>query len=42
MPHGETLLIDWGLAKATGRRDPDQTSVGEVTFVPPSGDDHHA
>ena len=29
--HGETLVVDWGLAKATGRGDP---SVGEQTIVP--------
>jgi serine/threonine-protein kinase len=31
--HGETLVVDWGLAKATGRSDP---SVGERTLVPSS------
>ena len=29
--HGETLVVDWGLAKATGRSDP---SAGERTLVP--------
>jgi serine/threonine-protein kinase len=29
--HGETLVVDWGLAKATGKSDP---SVGERTLVP--------
>jgi serine/threonine protein kinase len=33
---GETLLIDWGLAKATGRREPADSGVArEATFVPP-------
>ena len=31
--HGETLVVDWGLAKAIGRADP---SVGEQTIVPSS------
>jgi serine/threonine-protein kinase len=29
--HGETLVVDWGLAKAVGRADP---SVGEQTIAP--------
>ena len=35
------FLIDWGLAKATGRREPasPQTAV-EATLVPPSGSGH--
>jgi eukaryotic-like serine/threonine-protein kinase len=32
--HGETLVVDWGLAKAMGRADP---SVGEQTIAPSSG-----
>ena len=28
--HGETLVVDWGLAKAVGRADP---SVGEQTIA---------
>ncbi len=32
--HGETLVVDWGLAKAVGRADP---SVGEQTIAPSSG-----
>ncbi len=32
--YGETLVVDWGLAKAVGRADP---SVGERTLVPSSG-----
>ena len=32
--HGETLLVDWGLAKALGKADPDS---GERTLVPHSG-----
>jgi serine/threonine-protein kinase len=31
--HGETLIVDWGLAKATGRSDP---TVGERTLMPSS------
>jgi serine/threonine-protein kinase len=31
--HGETLVVDWGLAKATGRSDP---GAGERTLVPSS------
>jgi serine/threonine-protein kinase len=31
--HGETLVVDWGLAKAIGRADP---TVGEQTIVPSS------
>jgi serine/threonine protein kinase/tetratricopeptide (TPR) repeat protein len=31
--HGETLVVDWGLAKAVGRSDP---SVGEQTIAPSS------
>jgi serine/threonine-protein kinase len=32
--HGETLVVDWGLAKATGRSDP---ASGERTLRPASG-----
>ena len=32
--HGETLVVDWGLAKAVGRADP---SAGEQTINPLSG-----
>jgi eukaryotic-like serine/threonine-protein kinase len=39
--YGETLLIDWGLAKATGRREPVGLAAGrEATLVPPSGSGH--
>src|SRR6202041_2908552 len=31
--HGETLVVDWGLAKAVGRGDP---SAGEQTLAPSS------
>ena len=31
--HGETLVVDWGLAKAVGRAEP---SVGEQTLAPSS------
>jgi tetratricopeptide (TPR) repeat protein/tRNA A-37 threonylcarbamoyl transferase component Bud32 len=38
---GETLLIDWGLAKATGRREPVSPDAAcEATLVPPSGSGH--
>jgi serine/threonine-protein kinase len=33
--HGETLVVDWGLAKATGRTEPEVDS-GERTLVPSS------
>jgi serine/threonine-protein kinase len=33
--HGETLVVDWGLAKATGRADPEGVS-GERKLVPSS------
>ncbi len=33
--HGETLVVDWGLAKATGRADPG-ADLGEQTLVPSS------
>jgi serine/threonine-protein kinase len=32
--HGETLVVDWGLAKATGRAEP---GIGERTLPPCSG-----
>jgi serine/threonine-protein kinase len=35
--YGEALIIDWGLAKATGRRDPASGGRPEATLVPPSG-----
>jgi serine/threonine-protein kinase len=39
--YGETLLIDWGLAKATGRREPvGPDAAREATLVPPSGSGH--
>ena len=33
--HGETLVVDWGLAKVTGKGDP---SAGERTMMPRSGE----
>ena len=33
--HGETLVIDWGLAKAVGRADP-AAEGGEQTLIPSS------
>jgi TIR domain/Protein kinase domain len=33
--YGETLVVDWGLAKATGRREPCDANLSrEATFVP--------
>ena len=34
--HGETLVVDWGLAKPLGRVEPGQDS-GERTLIPSSG-----
>jgi eukaryotic-like serine/threonine-protein kinase len=34
--HGETLVVDWGLAKAVGRREP-RSAMEERTLVPSSG-----
>ena len=34
--HGETLVVDWGLAKALGRADP-MIDAGERTLMPSSG-----
>jgi serine/threonine protein kinase len=34
--YGETLVVDWGLAKPTGRREP-AGATGERTLVPTSG-----
>jgi len=39
--YGETLIIDWGLAKAVGHRDPASAGI-ETTLVPPSGDSREA
>jgi serine/threonine-protein kinase len=36
--HGETLVVDWGLAKVVGRRDPEQTP-DDLTVRPPSTSD---
>ena len=33
--HGETLVVDWGLAKSVGRADP-VAMTGEGTLIPPS------
>jgi serine/threonine protein kinase/formylglycine-generating enzyme required for sulfatase activity len=39
-PYGETLVLDWGLAKAVGRRlDPSDPAPAENTLVPESGSD---
>ena len=34
--HGETLVVDWGLAKPLGRSDP-KSDAGERTLLPSSG-----
>ena len=36
-PYGETLVVDWGLAKVVGHHDVD--SASEATLRPPSGSD---
>ena len=33
---GETLIIDWGLARATGQSDPGGAEPGDVPLAPPS------
>ena len=39
--YGETLVVDWGLAKATGRRDSAvPADTAEATLVPASGHSH--
>ncbi len=35
-PYGETLLVDWGLAKVVGREDPQEDTSAEATFRPSS------
>jgi eukaryotic-like serine/threonine-protein kinase len=41
-PYGETLVVDWGLAKVVGRDDPTTQPAAEVTLRPSSlsGTDH--
>jgi serine/threonine protein kinase len=37
-PYGETLVVDWGLAKVVGRDEPEPGgALGEVTLQPTSG-----
>ena len=36
-PYGETLVVDWGLAKVVGHHD--VSSASEATLRPPSGSD---
>jgi tetratricopeptide (TPR) repeat protein len=38
-PYGETLVVDWGLAKVVGREPADDESLAEETLRPPSGED---
>jgi serine/threonine-protein kinase len=38
-PYGETLVVDWGLAKVVGREATDGESLAEATLRPPSGED---
>ena len=35
-PYGETLVVDWGLAKAGGRHEPETLPVGETPLQPTS------
>ena len=35
-PYGETLVVDWGLAKVIGRDDPRAVRSAEATLVPSS------
>ncbi len=35
-PYGETLVVDWGLAKVVGRDDPTPQPAGEMTLRPES------
>jgi tetratricopeptide (TPR) repeat protein len=37
-PYGETLVVDWGLAKVVGRESTDGAGSGELTLQPPSGE----
>jgi serine/threonine-protein kinase len=37
-PYGETLVVDWGLAKVIGRETTDGDGGSELTLQPPSGD----
>ncbi len=37
--YGETLVVDWGLAKVVGRPDDSTPTNGEPTLRPPSGED---
>ena len=39
---GETLVVDWGLAKSVGRTDPIPTAtMDDRTLIPQSGSDLH-
>jgi tetratricopeptide (TPR) repeat protein len=37
-PYGETLVVDWGLAKVVGRESTDAGGSAELTLQPPSGE----
>ena len=36
-PYGETLVVDWGLAKVVGRDEPSSAASAEATLMPASG-----
>ena len=36
-PYGETLVVDWGLAKVVGRDEPSSAASAEATLMPSSG-----
>jgi Flp pilus assembly protein TadD len=40
-PYGETLVVDWGLAKVIGRQPADAEASPESTLRPPSGESSH-
>jgi serine/threonine-protein kinase len=40
-PYGETLVVDWGLAKVVGREDAEKASAVEMTLRPGSGSSFH-
>jgi serine/threonine protein kinase len=38
-PFGDTLVVDWGLAKVIGREIADENCNGQLTLEPPSGEE---